>query len=184
MYYTQRMITVSDLQRIMTYDPTAGGFLWAVQRGRMKPGDKVGSCDREGYRRVRIDGRQYYEHRLVWFWHHGVMPRILDHINRNRADNRIENLRECHESQNAANAKAPSTNTSGYRGVYFDVSRGKWAARIRVTIDGVRHRYRIGRYNTAEEAALHYNMHLMRHYPDFALLNKVDTPLGKILGMA
>lgn len=108
---------------------------------------------------------------------------MLDHIDRNTLNNRIENLRPCNESQNAANAKTCSHNTSGYRGVYFDKDRDKWVARIRFTVNGVRHRKRIGRYATAEEAAIMYNLYLREHFDEFALTNKIDTPLGRILGM-
>lgn len=178
------MITKAELQGFMTYDSTTGTFTWAVNRGSVRIGDPVGTEDREGYRRVRIAGKHYYEHRLVWLWHHGRFPRILDHIDRDRSNNRIENLRECHESQNAANTGPHSHNTSGYRGVYFDIDRMKWIARIRFTRNGVRHRYRIGRYDTAEMAALHYNLHMRELFPGFALLNKIPGPLGEIFGMS
>ena len=179
------MITRTELRTLMTYDPVTGRFRWTTPRGSAKVGDLVGALDKEGYRRVRISRRSYYEHRLVWLWHHGEFPRILDHIDRDRANNRIENLRECHESQNAANAKRCSLNTSGYKGVYFDVDRGKWVARIRFTdSSGVRHRYRIGRFESAEMAAIQYNLHMRRLHPDFALLNKIPGPLGQIFGMA
>lgn len=176
------MITVTELRSLMTYRPDRGRFTWCVSRGSARYGDEVGSIDREGYRRIRIGRKHYYEHRLVWLWHHGVFPRILDHRDRNRSNNRIENLRECHESQNAANAGRSSLNTSGYRGVYFDTDRDKWVARIRFVKDGVRHRYRIGRYDTPEEAAAQYNLHMLRHHPDFARINRLDTPLGRIFG--
>lgn len=176
-------MTKDELACLMRYDATLGRLVWIVNKGRAKIGEPVGHIDREGYRRLRIGGRQYLEHRLVWMWHHGEFPRILDHIDRDRSNNRIDNLRPCHESENAANAGAPSSNTSGYRGVYFDTDRMKWVARIRYTRDGVRHRYRIGRYTTADEAAVHYNLHMRKLFPDFALLNRVDTPLGRMLGM-
>ena len=184
LHYNDLMITQSELRNLVTYDADAGVLRWTMKRGRTRPGDRVGGLDREGYRRVRIDNRQYLEHRLVWLWHHGEFPRILDHIDRNRDNNRLENLRLCNESQNAANAEKPSHNTSGYRGVYFERGRDKWIARIRIVVDGNRTRYRIGRYDTAEEAAIAYNVHMMRHFRDYALLNRVDTPLGRLLGMS
>lgn len=177
------MLTQSELQTLMTYDADAGVLRWAVSRGKVRPGDRIGSLDREGYRRVRINDKQYLEHRLVWLWHHGHFPRILDHIDRNRDNNRIENLRLCNESQNAANSGPPVHNTSGYRGVYFDVDRSKWVARIRLVVNGQRLRYRIGRYDSADEAAIHYNLHMRERFGDYALLNRVDTLLGRLLGM-
>jgi hypothetical protein len=57
-------------------------------------------------------------------------------------------------------------------------------ARIRLVVEGERVRYRVGRFDTAEEAAIAYNLHLRRHFNEYALLNRVDTPLGRILGMS
>lgn len=158
--------------------------MWIVKRGKTVPGQRVGALDKHGYRRVRLFDRQYFEHRLVWLWHHGEFPRILDHISRNRDDNRIENLRPCNESQNAANSGPQAPNTSGYRGVYYEPERDKWVAKIRFVVDGRRMRKKIGRFDTPEDAAIAYNLHLRRHFESFALLNTVDTPLGKILGMS
>lgn len=177
-------VTRDELSRLMTYDPAIGRMVWKIARGAAKVGAPVGHVGPEGYRRVRISKREYLEHRLVWLWHHGEFPRILDHRDRDRSNNRIENLRECNESQNAANARTSTLNTSSYRGVYFDTDRMKWVARIRYTKGGVRHRYRIGRFNDADVAAVHYNLHMRALFPDFALLNRVDTPLGRMFGMA
>lgn len=184
LYYTAPMITLDRLNQLVTYDSVNGVLRWAARRGRVGPGERVGGVDREGYRRVRIDNRQYLEHRLVWLWHHGSFPRILDHIDRDRCNNRIENLRLCNESQNAANAGPAIHNTSGYRGVHYEGERDKWVARMRLVVDGKRTRHRIGRYDTAEDAAIAYNLHMRRHFSDYALLNRVSTPLGQILGMS
>jgi hypothetical protein len=167
------------LKTLYDYDPA--GFL--VPKTGPSRGSRIGHMDREGYVRVSYQRRKYYAHRLIWTWHHGEPPRLIDHINRDKADNRIENLRPCTETQNAANAKAPSHNTSGYKGVYFDTDRDKWVARIRFTIDGVRYRRRIGRFDSADEAAIAYNVQMLKYFKEFALLNRVDTPLGKMMGM-
>ena len=184
LHYNDSMITQSRLMELVTYDAAAGVLRWRTRRGNTRPGARIGGPDKEGYWRVRLDDRQYLEHRLVWLWHHGSFPRILDHIDRDRSNNRIENLRLCTESQNAANAKISTHNTSGYRGVYYEAERDKWVARIRLVIEGERVRYRIGRFDTAEEAAIAYNLHLRQHFSEYALLNRVDTPLGRILGMS
>lgn len=178
------MIHRDELLRIFQYDPDTGVLRYREKRGRMNIGDKAGTLDQEGYRVVTVKGKTYPAHRIIWYMVYGEIPRILDHANRDRDDNRITNLRLCTEVENAANAKAPSTNTSGYRGVYYEPERGKWRVRIRYVENGVRKRRDLGRYNTPEEAAIHYNLHLKRLYPEFALMNKINTPLGRILGMA
>lgn len=184
LHYNDPMITQSELQGIATYDADAGVLRWAVSRGKMRPGDRMGSIGTGGYQRVRIDNRQYLEHRLVWLWHHGEFPRILDHIDRNQMNNRIENLRLCNESQNAANSGPPVHNTSGYRGVCWDSRKGKWKARVSLVVDGQRLRQNVGHFDTAEDAAIHYNLRMHQLFADYALLNRVDTPLGRLLGMS
>jgi hypothetical protein len=177
------MITLDRLKHLVTYDPVNGGFLWAITRQKSRRGTRVGSIDKDGYRRNRLDGHQYPEHRLVWLWHHGSIPAQLDHINRIKDDNRIENLRPCTNTQNQFNVGLPVHNTSGHRGIYFEPERDKWVAHVRFVIDGKRSRHRIGRYDTAEEAAIAYNLEVVKMFGDFANLNKIDSPLGRILGM-
>jgi len=99
-----------------------------ASRGR-KVGDAAGSINGTGYRRVGIDGRYYTEHALVFLMHHGYVPSEIDHINGDRADNRIENLRAVTRSQNQYN-KRPQRNASGYRGVSWHKKSGKWCVRI------------------------------------------------------
>lgn len=177
------MITQSELQRIATYDADAGVLRWAVSRGKMRPGDRMGTVNAGGYRKIRINDKQYLEHRLVWLWHHGHFPRILDHIDRDPLNNRIENLRLCDESQNAANSGPPIHNTSGYRGVCYDSAKGNWKVRISLVVNGERVRQYVGSFATADEAAIHYNLRMREWFGDYALLNHVDTPLGRLLGM-
>ena len=184
LHYTDPMITQTQLKQIATYDPAEGVLRWTVKRGKMKPGDKMGSVGTGGYQRVRIDNKQYLEHRLVWLWHHGVFPRILDHIDRNPLNNRIENLRLCNESQNAANSGLPVNNTSGYRGVCWDVRKKAWKVRVSLVVDGERVRQYVGHFADIHEAAIIYNLRMTEWFGQYALLNRVDTPLGRILGMS
>jgi hypothetical protein len=84
-----------------------------------------------GYYVVRVDGRCYYQHRVIWFIQYGEWPRgDLDHINHNRADNRIENLREATPRENSRNKKMPADNTSGITGVCWHRQSNRWLARI------------------------------------------------------
>jgi hypothetical protein len=73
--------------------------------GRMKAGERAGYVNSDGYRKVGINGISYHEHRLVWRMHHpkGKMPFVLDHIDGERANNRIENLRSVTLSENQQN---------------------------------------------------------------------------------
>lgn len=104
----------------------------------------------KGYKDVYAFGTSFREHRLIWILHYGDIPPEceIDHINGNRADNRIENLRLATRAQNQANAKLRKDNTSGYKGVSFHKKHGKWSANISVNGKVVW----LGVYDTPEEA--------------------------------
>lgn len=108
------------------YDRVNGGF---ISRHTGKP---VGWLAPDGYKFVRIDGANYSVHRLVWLVEHGALPPVVDHIDRNPANNHISNLRASSKSTNAQNAKMPETNTSGAKGVSWSKRRRKWHAYVKV----------------------------------------------------
>lgn len=177
-------MTQSDLKQLFAYDPLSGNLLWNVQRQRIRRGSVAGTVTFQNYRVINTQGEMYRAHHLVWLWHHGYLPKMLDHINGDPLDNRIENLRECDHQQNMVNRKIHKNNTSRYKGVRLDKTDGKWVAVAEYRTPGQNGSRQIGRYDTAEEAAIGYNLDAMKHYPEFSRLNKVDTPLGRILGMS
>ena len=79
-----------------------------------------------------IDGKYYKNHRLIFLWNYGFLPKYIDHINGNPADNRIENLRAASLSQNQFNRKKSSTSTTGCKNVFFNKKDKKWVVKIRV----------------------------------------------------
>lgn len=86
-----------------------------------------------GYLRGRFDGVEVYAQRVVWAVLKDAWPTSqIDHINGVRTDNRIENLRSVSPAENAKNQKTRRNNTSGFQGVYWHESRGKWSAQIRL----------------------------------------------------
>lgn len=112
------MITAAKLKKVLHYDPSTGHFTWRTPRPKVRVGARAGGLHHRGYRYIEIDGRAYAEHRLAWLYVTGRWPKDqLDHINRQREDNRIENLREATNSQNRANSK--HANRTGYKGVRF-----------------------------------------------------------------
>jgi hypothetical protein len=127
---------------------------------------EIGTTKPKGYRVAVVDGKMYRVHHLVWMYHHGHFVPELDHINRNRSDNRIENLRPCTHSQNLGNSRARKGN---YKGVTFCKQTNKWRAQI--TIDGV-HRC-LGRHDTEKDAALAYNDAARNRHGNFEYLNEV-----------
>jgi hypothetical protein len=128
-----------------------GELIWKVQTGsRALVGNVAGSPHNAGYKQIRVDGKIYLNHRLIWVWHHGYFPEHgLDHINRNRNDNRIENLREVSQSCNMRNCKQRTDCSSGVTGVCWHKRRSKWQARIRIPGKLIY----LGIYDTLLEAA-------------------------------
>ena len=145
------MITQSEVKRIFVYKN--GNLHWNIPKQNIQIGDIAGHVDKYGYRRVQLEYKRYRIHHLVWLYHYGYLPKMLDHINRNRDDNRLENLREVNSKQNNQNRAAHKGNSSGYKGVSFRKANNKYFASIKV--DG-KSRY-IGYFNTAEEAKEAYD---------------------------
>lgn len=138
-----------ELKALLHYDPPTGVFRWryAPKRG-MQPWDVAGSAER-GYIRIQAGGKLHRAHRLAWLYVYGEWPSSeLDHINRNRADNRIENLRLADRSLNMQNGGKRTDNKSGYVGV----SLSKWAKRWQAQIKTNGKNAHLGYYDTPELA--------------------------------
>lgn len=148
-------MNAEELRNILNYNPLTGVFTWSIRRkGGRGIGKEAGARMSHGYRSIGIDGRDYTAHRLAWLYVHGEWPAAyIDHINGDRADNRISNLRDVSQSVNMQNVYAPkSNNKSGFRGVSWHKQRSKFAARIKV--DG---KYRsLGLFESPEKAAAAY----------------------------
>ena len=101
-----------------------------------------------GYRRVNFDKTPYFLHTVVWAWHNKPKTKtFIDHINGVKYDNRIENLREATNNENRVNSKIPSTNTTGYKGVYRS-SENSWQVQIRKDKNLIH----VGSFPTKEQA--------------------------------
>ena len=93
-------------------------------------GRKAGTGNGNGYLTTSYRKKRYYIHHLVFLMFHGYRPKLLDHINGVRDDNRIENLREVTSSQNSMNTSLRSDNVSGTRGVSWHKGAKKWMVSI------------------------------------------------------
>lgn len=141
------MITQQELHSRMTYDAVTGVATWLT--GTKWKGRRVGTRNQSGYTQVRIDGRSYQLHRLIWLWMTGEWPALqVDHRNGIRDDNRWENLRLATHSENQRNKELDARNTSGQTGVCRPAGRTKWQVYIN---EGGRRKY-LGSYATVEEA--------------------------------
>jgi hypothetical protein len=142
----------SVLRELIDYDPETGALVWRVRDvsfftdGKMSAihcmrlwntmyaGKPALSCKGlKGYFQGRILYRPYLAHRVGWAIYSGAWPeRQIDHINGNKLDNRIANLRNATSQQNSRNRAIGIKNTSGTIGVYWNVSKSKWAAQIHI----------------------------------------------------
>lgn len=116
---------------LLDYDPETGVLTRKISRGCTKAGDTISSIVADGYIGLQIDGHAYLAHRIIYLWMTGEEPpEQVDHRNLIRTDNRWENLRAASQSQNRANTRTLSNNTSGYKGVDWYPKYQKWRARI------------------------------------------------------
>lgn len=140
--------SIEELRALLHYDPATGLFTNRTTRcGRAVAGAVSGSDNGKGYICIRIEGVNYRAHQLAWLFTNGEWPsEWLDHINRDRKDNRICNLRLATPALNAQNRTLHMNNTSGMTGV--QASGSKWAAYIGHS--GTKHY--LGTFNTLADA--------------------------------
>ena len=160
------MLTQERLKELVHYDPASGQFTRAVTTSpRAKAGDKCGDLDGKGYLRLRVDRVRYAAHRLAWFYMTGDWPpNEVDHVNRNRADNKWSNLRLADTFTNKRNTPAYRNNKTGLKGVSWHACSRKWRSRIRV--DGKE--MGLGLYATPQEAHAAYESAAKSLFGEFA----------------
>jgi hypothetical protein len=124
-----------EQQKIREYfDYSDGVLYWKIKTERcVKIGQPAGTLDkRTGYHRVRVDCKFQKAHRIIFLYHHGYLPDFVDHIDGNKTNNKIENLRGATLSQNCMNQKISTRNTSGTKGVMWHKRDKKWFVQLRV----------------------------------------------------
>jgi hypothetical protein len=158
------------LRQLISYDAKTGQFYWKPRNSKTVNHEDIKVCDyiaknwntrfankkafesvsKRGYNVAVIFNKKHYAHRVAWAMHYGKWPTDeIDHINGDRLDNRIENLREVSRTENSRNLCRQNRNKTGVIGVWWDQSRNKYQAYIRV--NGKRHH--LGRFDSLEDAA-------------------------------
>ena len=126
-------ITQKSLKEILEYNEKTGEFIYRVNRGKFKIGDVAGTNRVDGYTTIKIHGTPYLAHRLAWLYVTGFWPtKQIDHINRNKRDNKFCNLREATNLENGQNVSISAKNTSGHTGVSWYKRKQKWQAQIKL----------------------------------------------------
>jgi hypothetical protein len=169
------MITAEQLRGLVDYDPNTGVFVWKhrIELDRhvrawntRYAGNITGSVNNVGYVQVNIGNHNYKAHRLAWLHVHGEWPKSqIDHINRVRTDNRIENLRLATPTENLWNSGVRLDNKSGAKGIDWHKGARKWRARITIN-DGTR--INLGLFEVLSEASAAYDAYAIAHQGAFA----------------
>lgn len=156
-----------DLKEVFFYKD--GNFYWKNDRGRkIKAGSIAGYKDKSsGYRRLHFNGKTYNFHRLVYMYHYGYFPEFVDHIDGDKENNKIENLRGCTRCENSQNTGIRSHNTSGVKGVYRNKIKNKWVAGIRANREYIY----LGSFNQLEDAEAAVIEGRKKHHKEFANFN-------------
>ena len=130
--------TQQYLRQILDYNPKTGALTWKRREDVNASWNTMFAnkpafitVEQRGYLVGRIKSRSFKAHRVIWKMVHGVDPIVIDHINGDRTDNRIENLRSVARHENSRNAGLPKSNASGVIGVRWNKARSKWVANIR-----------------------------------------------------
>jgi hypothetical protein len=153
------------LKELLSYEPETGIFRWKVARTNSnKVGDIAGYSEGR-YWKIGIGKTKHYAHRLAWAMVYGEMPKQhIDHINGDKLDNRIANLRLADKSQNGANRGKQKDNTSGFKGVYWHKQNQGYAAEIRIK----NKKHYLGIFDTAIAAHFAYRLAAVQCFGEFA----------------
>lgn len=152
-------LTQEYLHSILDYNSNSGVFIWKYRKdvpsswNANYSGKTTGWKHSNGYMQTCINYKKYFLHRLAWFYVYGIWPKEIDHIDRDKKNNRISNLRILTHRENCNNRKQRQ-NPSGYKGITQDYRDGVWQASI--TLNG-KTKY-LGRFSSAVNAATAYNL--------------------------
>lgn len=158
-----RTIDIELLKSNLLYKQETGEFFSRTSRGNIAAGKKLGTKADGGYMTLNVGGTTLYFHRAVYAYHHGLWPAMVDHINGDRSDNRIENLRASDKKTNARNAAAKKG--ARFRGA------NKRASCWEVSIRTDEKQLYIGRYKSEFEAAYNYDLASLAHHGKFGRRN-------------
>ncbi len=182
-------ITREYLSECFSYDKKTGFLHWkvrpvghfknerAMNAINSKMAGRLAQSSLNGrYHLVAVNSKFYLCHRIVWFLHHGAWPdEDIDHINGNKVDNRIENLRPVSRSQNMSNVGMQKNNKSGFIGVFWETRAGKWKAVVAKNKKNIS----LGLFECPVEAAIAYNEAALKYHGSYAQ-KKVNINLAQI----
>lgn len=171
-------ITQSELKDMFDYDYENGFLIRKTFRNGCpynRPCGNKPTCNGYGY--VDINGKMFYSHQVIWLFVKGTYALELDHIDRNRINNRIENLREVSRSENNHNHPLQKNNSSGFPGVHWNKKANKYHVRIKVNNKN-KH---IGYYLNLDEAIHAAKLAKIKYHPSSPQAKQYVEELGMFL---
>ena len=149
------MITQAEIRRLFYYNKKTGILRWKIKPSKhsnIKIGDEAGSIGSNGYKRVQVNNKHYYVHIIIWIGMTGYKSENdIDHKDRNRINNKWNNLREISKQCNQRNCSIRKDNTSGIKGVSFCKRDNKWLSRLAIN----KKQKTIGAFKDFDEAVCH-----------------------------
>jgi len=164
----RRAFTKEEAENHILYDADTGLIRWKKRIQCFGGGRDAGSLagtNKDGYTSIKMFGKFYRSHHLVWLMETGEWPPLgvdIDHINRDRSDSRFVNLRLATRAQNNLNSPGRCDNKTGHRGVH--PSRTRWCARISVDKKIIH----LGTFETKDDAIRVRKAAEQKYYPDYA----------------
>lgn len=167
------------LRELLNYEPSTGKLYWKPRpvdmfrremdfktwNTRFANKEAFTAKRKDGYLKGTLLGSVYYAHRVAWAVHYGEWPEdLIDHINMNTSDNRIDNLRASSHSENMRNTRRLSSNTSGVKGVSWCKKHSCWVANIKLDQSQIH----VGYFEELSDAISARRMAAEKHHGEFA----------------
>jgi hypothetical protein len=150
-----------NLHEIFEYKD--GHLFWKISKSGITK-KQAGGFNSYGYAKVCFNKKIYFTHRIIFLMHHGFLPKVVDHIDGNKSNNLITNLRAADHSKNVLNAKKNILNTSGEKNVHWSKRSKKWFARVTIN----KKRKYVGYFDDLEDAKVAIIQARNKHYGEFA----------------
>lgn len=148
------MITQERLKELVSYQEETGNFIRVIGNNAIKEGTIAGGITSQGYIRIMLDGIRYSAHRLVFLYMHGYIPKQVDHIDGDRSNNRVSNLRSATNQTNQCNVGIKTNNTTGIKGVSWSYTRDAYLAEVMVLGTKSTRSYSVTATRTKEQALI------------------------------
>lgn len=160
------------IEDCISYNPYTGVLTWSTRvNNSVSVGQTLGTRHNKGYLFFRLNKKFYFCHKVAWFLHYGCWPSgEIDHINGDKSDNRITNLRDVTHLQNMCNTPSRQKTSSKYKGVHIIKTTGKW----RATLWNGCSKLHLGVFSCEKEAALAYDTEARKVFGEYARTNFLD----------